>query len=130
VSSAGTQVQFRDAVLQLQVTPVVIREGNVTKIKMTVLIENNEQGADTAAGPTIVKRRAETQVLVREGEHLVIGGVGNTTEAKSVRQVPVLGDVPVLGWLFKGTPSLHSREELLVFVSPRIVNRAQALVTT
>jgi type IV pilus assembly protein PilQ len=121
VSSAGTQVQFRDAVLQLQVTPVVIREGNLTKIKMTVLIENNEQGADTAAGPTIVKRRAETQVLVREGEHLVIGGVGNTTEAKSIRKVPVLGDVPVLGWLFKQRGDRETSSELVVFITPTVL---------
>ena len=126
VSSAGTQVQFRDAVLQLQVTPVVIREGNITKIKMTVLIENNEQGADTAAGPTIVKRRAETQVLVREGEHLVIGGVGNTTEAKSIRKVPVLGDVPILGWLFKQRGDREQSSELVVFITPTVLANSPA----
>jgi type IV pilus secretin PilQ/predicted competence protein len=122
VSSAGTQVQFRDAVLQLQVTPVVIREGAVTKIKMLVLVENNEQGADTAAGPTIVKRRAETQVLVKEGEHLVIGGVGNSTESKSIRKVPLFGDVPVLGWLFKQRGDRESSSELVVFITPSVLN--------
>jgi type IV pilus assembly protein PilQ len=124
VSSAGTQVQFRDAVLQLQVTPVVIREGNVNKIKMSVLVENNEQGADTAAGPTIVKRRAETQVLVREGEHLVIGGVGNSTEAKTVRKVPVFGDVPILGWLFKQRGDREQSSELVVFITPTVLASA------
>jgi type IV pilus secretin PilQ/predicted competence protein len=121
VSSAGTQIQFRDAVLQLQVTPVVIREGAVTRIKMNVLVENNEQGADTAAGPTIVKRRAETQVLVKEGEHLVIGGVGNSTESKSIRKVPLFGDIPVLGWLFKQRGDRESSSELVVFITPSVL---------
>jgi type IV pilus assembly protein PilQ len=121
VSSAGTQVQFRDAVLQLQVTPVVIAEGTTTKVKLNVLVENNEQGADTIAGPTIVKRRAETQVLVKEGEHLVIGGVGTSTDQKTVRKVPVFGDIPVLGWLFKQKGDREQSSELVVFITPSVL---------
>jgi type IV pilus secretin PilQ/predicted competence protein len=128
VSSAGTQIQFRDAVLQLQVIPVVIREGTVTKIKMNVLVENNEQGADTVAGPTIVKRRAETQVLVKEGEHLVIGGVGNSTESKSIRKVPLFGDIPVLGWLFKQRGDRESSSELVVFITPSVLGAPASAV--
>jgi len=124
VSSAGTQVQFRDAVLQLQVTPVVILEGPVTRVKMNVLVENNEQGTDTAAGPTIIKRRAETQVLVKEGEHLVIGGVGTATDSRSVRKVPLFGDVPVLGWLFKQRGDRESSSELVVFITPTVLRQA------
>ena len=125
VSSAGTSVQFRDAVLQLQVTPVVIVEGSTTKVKLTVLVENNEQGADTIAGPTIVKRRAETQVLVKEGEHLVIGGVGTSTDQKTVRKVPVFGDVPVLGWLFKQKGDREQSSELVVFITPSVLKTQQ-----
>jgi type IV pilus assembly protein PilQ len=121
VSSAGTQVQFRDAVLQLQVTPVVITEGPTTKVKMNVLVENNEQGQDTVAGPTIVKRRAETQVLVKEGEHLVIGGVGTSTDQKTVRKVPVFGDIPVVGWLFKQKGDRELSSELVVFITPSVL---------
>jgi type IV pilus assembly protein PilQ len=123
VSSAGTQVQFRDAVLQLQVTPVVIIEGPVTKVKLTILVENNEQGTDTAAGPTIIKRRAETQVLVKEGEHLVIGGVGTATESKSVRKVPLFGDIPLLGWLFKQRGDRETSSELVVFITPSVLKQ-------
>jgi type IV pilus assembly protein PilQ len=128
VSSAGTQVQFRDAVLQLQVTPVVIIEGNVKKVKLTVLVENNEQGADTGAGPTIVKRRAETQVLVKEGEHLVIGGVGTATDQKTIRKVPVFGDIPVLGWLFKQKGDRETSSELVVFITPTVLKSEQVAV--
>ncbi|PYM07746.1 MAG: hypothetical protein DMD82_04935 [Candidatus Rokuibacteriota bacterium] len=123
VSSAGTQVQFRDAVLQLQVTPVVIVEGPVTKVKMTVLVENNEQGTDTAAGPTIIKRKAETQVLVREGEHLVIGGVGTSTDSRSMRRVPLFGDIPILGWLFKQRGDRETSSELVVFITPSVLRQ-------
>ncbi len=128
VSSAGTQVQFRDAVLQLQVTPVVIIEGPVTKVKMTILVENNEQGTVTAAGPTIIKRRAETQVLVKEGEHLVIGGVGTSTESKSVRKVPLFGDIPLLGWLFKQRGDRESSSELVVFITPTVLKQGPPTV--
>ena len=123
VSSAGTQVQFRDAVLQLQVTPVVIVEGPVTKVKMTVLVENNEQGTDTAAGPTIIKRKAETQVLVREGEHLVIGGVGTSTDSRSMRRVPLFSDIPILGWLFKQRGDRETSSELVVFITPSVLRQ-------
>jgi type IV pilus assembly protein PilQ len=124
VSSAGTQIQFRDAVLQLQVTPVVIIEGDVKKVKMTLLVENNEQGKDTAAGPTIIKRRAETQVLVKEGEHLVVGGVGTSTDQKTIRKVPIFGDIPVLGWLFKQRGDSETTSELVVFITPTVLGAA------
>jgi type IV pilus assembly protein PilQ len=123
VSSAGTSVQFKDAVIQLQVTPVVIREGDITKVKMTVLVEQNSQGADTTYGPAIDKRRAETQVLVKDGEHLVIGGVGQSTESKAVRKVPLVGDIPVLGWLFKQRGDRESSTELVVFITPSVLKQ-------
>jgi len=105
------------------VTPVVIIEGPVTKVKLTLLVESNEQGTDTAAGPTIIKRRAETQVLVKEGEHLVIGGVGTATESKSVRKVPLFGDIPLLGWLFKQRGDRETSSELVVFITPTVLKQ-------
>src|SRR5262249_9660942 len=81
VSSAGTQYQFKEALLKLDVVPTVIREGAVTKIKMKVTIENNSRGQNVILGttlgspPAINKRKAQTEVLVKEGERLVIGGV-------------------------------------------------------
>src|SRR6266850_1301787 len=82
VSSAGTQIQFKEAVLRLDVIPTVIREGDITKIKMKVTIENNSRsnttvnlGTTAGAPPVINKRKAQTEVLIKEGERLVIGGV-------------------------------------------------------
>jgi type IV pilus assembly protein PilQ len=130
VSSAGTQIQFKEAVLKLEVTPTVIREKigdqDVTRIKMVVVVENNSRG-DTispAAGvsvPLINRRKAETQVQIKEGERLVIGGVTQSVQQATVRKVPLFGDIPVLGWLFKQKESFGTDRELVVFVTPSIL---------
>jgi len=128
VSSAGTQIQFKEAVLKLEVTPTVVREGDVNRIKMNVLVENNSRGRTVDFGsagnpPAINKRRAETQVLIREGERLVIGGVTNSESEDNVRKVPLFGDIPILGWLFKQTGDRSTSTELVVFITPSIVRR-------
>ncbi len=130
VSSAGTQVQFKEAVLRLEVTPTVIRETingrEIRKVKMAVIVENNSRGdliafgADTAV-PIINKRKAETQVLVREGDRLVIGGVTQNVQQKTIRKVPLMGDIPVLGWLFKQREDFETGRELVVFLTPTIL---------
>ncbi len=130
VSSAGTQVQFKEAVLRLEVTPTVIRETingrELRKVKMAVIVENNSRGdliafgADTAV-PIINKRKAETQVLVREGDRLVIGGVTQNVQQKTIRKVPLMGDIPVLGWLFKQREDFETGRELVVFLTPTIL---------
>jgi len=137
VSSAGTQIQFKEAVLKLAVTPTVTREKinneDITKIKMVVMVENNSRG-DTispAAGvsvPIIQRRKAETQVLMREGERLVIGGVTQSTQANTVRKVPVFGDIPLLGWLFKARENFETGRELVVFLTPSLVKTDSALL--
>ncbi|HKW90602.1 MAG TPA: AMIN domain-containing protein [Methylomirabilota bacterium] len=130
VSSAGTQVQFKEAVLKLEVTPTVIREKidgqEIRKVKMTVVVENNSRGDVIAfAGgftvPIINRRKAETQVLVKEGDRLVIGGVTQNVQQKTIRKVPVMGDVPVLGWLFKQREDFETGRELVVFLTPSIL---------
>jgi type IV pilus assembly protein PilQ len=129
VSSAGTQIQFKEAVLKLEVTPTVVREGDSNRIKMTVLVENNSRGAVVDLGasggqpPAINKRKAETQVLIKEGERLVIGGVTNSETEEAVRRVPMFGDIPVLGWLFKQRGDRNTSTELVVFITPSIVRR-------
>jgi type IV pilus assembly protein PilQ len=140
VSSAGTQVQFKEAVLKLEVTPTVIRERidgqEVRKVKMTVIVENNSRGdvISPAAGvsvPIINRRKAETQVLVKEGDRLVIGGVTQNVQQKTVRKVPVMGDVPILGWMFKQREDFEVGRELVVFLTPSILKAdgAQAAVS-
>jgi type IV pilus assembly protein PilQ len=129
VSSAGTQIQFKEAVLKLEVTPTVVREGDINRIKMTVLVENNSRGATVDFGPSagnppaINKRRAETQVLIKEGERLVIGGVTNSETEENVRRVPLFGDIPLLGWLFKQRGERNTSTELVVFITPSIIRR-------
>jgi hypothetical protein len=91
VSSAGTQIQFKEALLKLEVTPTVIREGDVNKIKMLVVVENNSRGTVVNLGnsgnpPAINKRKAETLVLVNEGQRLVIGGVATSTDSNTTPQ--------------------------------------------
>jgi len=134
VSAAGTQYQFKEALLKLDVVPTVIREGDVTKIKMKVTIENNSRGQNVILGttlgspPAINKRKAQTEVLVKEGERLVIGGVTTNLDVDETRKVPLFGDIPVLGWLFKTTASQTTGRELVVFITPSVlkVDLAQA----
>jgi len=127
VSSAGTQVQFKEAVLKLEVTPTVIREkvGDqtvLTKIKMLVIVENNSRGDIVTAGvPAINRRKAETQVLIKEGDRLVIGGVTTGVASTTVRKVPLFGDIPIFGWLFKQKENNDVGRELVVFITPSIL---------
>jgi type IV pilus assembly protein PilQ len=130
VSSAGTQVQFKEALLKLEVLPTVLREqvgtNVVTKIKMLVVVENNSRGLDVPFGPglsapAINKRKAETQVLIKEGERLVIGGISQGLMSTNIRKVPIFGDIPILGWLFKQKEDSETGRELVVFVTPSLV---------
>jgi type IV pilus assembly protein PilQ len=136
VSSAGTQIQFKEAVLRLEVTPTVIREGDQNKIKMMVIVENNSRGdvvnfgASLGSPPAINKKRAETQVLIKEGERLVIGGVTNSTFTENERKIPLFGDIPVLGWLFKSRANDDKTSELVVFITPSLLRTPGAIRTS
>jgi type IV pilus assembly protein PilQ len=129
VSSAGTQVQFKDALLKLEVVPTVIRENDGSnKIKMKVVVENNSRGAvvDLGTGgnpPSINKRKAETEVVVKEGERLVIGGVTTNLDTEQERKLPLMGDIPVLGWLFKQRGTQTIGRELVVFITPSVLRQ-------
>ena len=137
VSSAGTQIQFKEAVLRLDVIPTVIREGDITKIKMKVTIENNSRsnttvnlGTTAGAPPVINKRRAQTEVLIKEGERLVIGGVTQNLDQDETRKIPIFGDIPVIGWLFKQTASQTVGRELVVFITPSVLTPGLAAPAT
>jgi type IV pilus assembly protein PilQ len=126
VSSAGTQIQFKEAALRLEVTPTVVYEANnVNRVKMKVVVEDNSASATLFGGvPAINKRKAETEVLVKEGDTLVIGGVTQRTEIEITRKVPIFGDIPVLGWLFKTTSrQTNPNLELVIFMTPSILKR-------
>jgi type IV pilus assembly protein PilQ len=119
----GTQVQFKDALLKLEVTPRVIREADGDQIRMKVIVENNEPDfTRTVLGnPPIFKRRAENEVVIREGERLVIGGVMTDNDNKTLREVPGLGRIPVLGWLFKSRELSVDSQEMVVIITPSVV---------
>jgi type IV pilus assembly protein PilQ len=118
-----SNVQFKDALLQLQVTPNVIYEDGVTKIRMKVLVENNEPDFTRSlnGNPPIFKRKSETEVVVKEGEKLVIGGVVLDNSAKTSRGVPVLSQIPIVGWLFKSREYNTDGEELIVIITPSVI---------
>src|SRR5207245_8620609 len=105
-------MQCKEGVLRLDLIQPVSREGDITKIKMKVTIENNSRsnttvnlGTTAGAPPVINKRKAQTEVLIKEGERLVIGGVTTNLDQDETRKIPLFGDIPVLGWLFKQTAS-------------------------
>ena len=129
-SQGLSQVQFKEALLKLEVTPRVIRDNGDTRIRMKVVFENNEpdfSGQRSVNGnPSIFKRRQETEVLISQGQRLVVGGVTNDTSAMTTREVPVFGRIPVLGWLFKSRETSKTGEELIVILTPTVLDAAAA----
>lgn len=125
VSAAGTNTRFVEANLELEVTPHVTQDGSVMMEIKASKNEANFARTGAAGDPTIEKKTAETQVLVKDGETTVIGGIYTRNSSELYTELPWLGKIPVLGWLFKRKRSEDSRAELLVFITPRIVNRQQ-----
>ncbi len=124
-SLQGTQTTFVDANLELNVTPQITSRDPKEigkQILMKVRATRNAVGArSNPAGPSIDRREATTQVLVRDGETMVIGGVFVDTQSNNVAGIPYLSRVPVLGWLFKNKTENVSKQELLIFLTPTIV---------
>jgi type IV pilus assembly protein PilQ len=124
VSAAGTNTVFVDAKLNLTVKPHVTNEGSVI---MNVQITRNEPDfVNTGArgDPTILKKQARTEMLVRDGDTAVIGGIYTRNAGLSYQKIPWLAEIPILGWLFKNRRENDDRTELLIFITPRVVNRA------
>lgn len=124
-SLQGTQTTFVDANLELNVTPTIIsRDPNepAKRIQLRVRATRNAVGArSNPAGPSIDRREATTQVNVRDGETMVIGGVFVDVQGNNIQGVPYLSRFPVLGWLFKNKSESVSKQELLIFLTPTIV---------
>ncbi len=119
-SDQGTQTQFIDANLSLTVTPHISPDGGIV---MDIKVSKNAPGATLpgASGPSILKKEAITQILIQNGETAVIGGIYETDKTDSVSGIPYLMDVPFLGWLFKRTEEREDISELLVFITPRVM---------
>jgi type IV pilus assembly protein PilQ len=127
ISAQGVQTAFQEAKLNLTVTPHVTADGGVLmKLKLT---RDEPDFAQTGArgDPTILKREAATELLIMDGHTAVIGGIYTRNTGLNYNQIPLLGDIPVLGWLFKSRRDTDRRTELLIFITPRIVNRAESI---
>ncbi|MGH8741273.1 MAG: type IV pilus secretin PilQ, partial [Burkholderiales bacterium] len=118
-SSGATSVTFRKANLALKVKPQITPDGNII---MTLDVNKDQPGATTPAGVQINTKHVKTEVLVENGGTVVIGGIYEQTDRTDITKVPFFGDLPVLGVLFRNTNTLTNKTELLIFITPRIVN--------
>jgi type IV pilus assembly protein PilQ len=117
-SSGATQIEFKKASLRLEVTPQITPDGQVI---LDVLVSKDSRGALTPTGPAINTKRVRTQVLVEDGGTVSLGGILTQEERKDVNKVPVLGDLPGVGALFRDSVRTDNRTELLVFITPSVV---------
>jgi type IV pilus assembly protein PilQ len=127
VSAQGVQTTFQEAKLQLLVKPHVTADGSVSMHVKINRDEPNFNQTSANGAPTILKREAETELLVMDGHTAVIGGIFTRNTGRNLDQVPFFGDIPLLGLLFQHRRASDSRGELVIFLTPRIVNRAEAL---
>lgn len=120
-SSGATQIQFKKANLRLEVTPQITPDGNVV---LEVDVNKDSKGDETRAGFAINTQHVKTKVMVENGGTVVLGGIYQQIERNGASKVPLLGDIPVLGYLFKTTTREQDKNELLVFITPKIVSEA------
>jgi type IV pilus assembly protein PilQ len=127
IGAQGVQTTFQEAKLGLVVNPHVTADGSVS---MHVKINRDEPDFNQTSArgdPTILRRQAETDLLVQDGNTVVIGGIYTRNTGKNVTQVPFFGSIPIIGVLFQHRKASDTRGELVIFLTPRIVNRAEAL---
>ena len=117
-SSGATNVEFKEAVLSLEVTPQITPDD---KIIMDLVVNQDSRGEVTAGIPSINTNSVTTQVLVANGETVVLGGIFQSEVATQTTKTPFLGDIPYLGRLFKRTEHIDERSELLIFITPKII---------
>jgi type IV pilus assembly protein PilQ len=129
-SSGATTVQFKKAVLSLTVTPQITPDNNII---MDLTVHKDNVGEIISTGglggtvPSIDTRAVETQVLVADGQTVVLGGIYETERRETVTKVPFLGDIPFVGRLFKSTQRVNNKAELLIFVTPRILEEGSSI---
>jgi type IV pilus assembly protein PilQ len=129
-SSGATTIQFKKAVLSLVVTPQITPDNNII---MDLLVSKDNVGEIISTGglggtvPSIDTRQVETQVLVADGQTVVLGGIYETERRETINKVPFLGDIPFLGRLFKSTQRVDNKAELLIFVTPRILDEGSSI---
>jgi type IV pilus assembly protein PilQ len=128
-SSGATTIQFEKAVLALKVTPLITPDN---RIILDLNVSDDSVGKTIVASggvnvPAINTQSVTTQVLVDDGETVVLGGILTTTETDNETKVPILGDIPVLGNFFKSSQKINNKDELMIFVTPKIVREGTAV---
>ncbi|GKW04376.1 DNA uptake porin HofQ [Pectobacterium odoriferum] len=122
-ASGSTSIEFKEAVLGMEVTPDILRAGRITlnlKISQNMPGQTIKQG-DNGEALAIDKQEIQTQVTVADGETIVLGGIFQQQKKNSDRQVPLLGEVPVFGHLFRNHTQQHTRRELVIFITPTLI---------
>ena len=117
-SSGATSVAFQKANLRLEVTPQITPDGNII---LDVEVNNDSVGTETPAGFQINTQHLKTIVMVDNGGTVLLGGIYQETIQDTVTKVPLLGDIPLLGYLFKNTAKTKNKNELLIFLTPKII---------
>lgn len=125
-SSGAATVSFKKAVLSLKVTPQITPDDRII-MDLSVSKDSPDFANLTAAGPPIKTQSVETNVLVDNGETIVLGGVYEQTKAKSTQRVPFFGDLPLVGFLFRSNFEQNNKSELLIFVTPKLLKDSAKL---
>ncbi len=129
VSAAGVSTRFVNATLALKVTPHVTNEGSIL---LDVAVQKNEAdfiNTGARGDPTILTKQAKSRMLVQDGDTAVIGGIYTRNKAVNYTKVPWLAEIPIVGWFFKNKSEADNRSETLIFLTPKIVNRASSIGT-
>ena len=120
LSQEGVNIEFKEAVLQLDVTPNITPNN---RIEMDVVIKNDSQSGTAVDGtPIIDKQELTTNIIVNNGDTVVLGGVFKYESGKSEQKIPLLGDIPIIGLAFKNTSRLENKRELLIFITPKVLD--------
>lgn len=120
VEDGEVKIEYKKAVLRLKVTPHVI-EGDTLKLNIETSKDEIDFSRTVAGNPTIVTKKAETNVVLFDGQTTVIGGLNKETDSNSQTGVPGLMHIPVLGWLFRGSEKSNNMQEVLIFITPHIL---------
>jgi type IV pilus assembly protein PilQ len=129
-SSGASTIQFKKAVLSLTVTPQITPDNNII---MDLKVHKDNVGDIISTGglggtvPSIDTRSVETQVLVADGQTVVLGGIYETERRETINKVPFLGDIPFVGYLFRSKSRIDNKAELLIFVTPRILEEGSSI---
>ena len=125
-SSGATSVSFRKANLSLKVKPQITPDGKIT-MTLDINKDTPNTSLSTGAGVAIDTKHVKTEVLVENGGTVVIGGIYTQNKSENTYRIPFFGDLPYIGWLFKNREWIDDKTEMLIFITPKIVNEGLAL---